>query len=164
MAAHSVDELMDLLHACRGAWETPDRSGTSVDLHDHALRTAALLRRWHPADKELQVAGLVHDLGHLLAPGDDAGHADLAAATVRPLLGGRVARLVQLHVPAERYLAATEPGRVVSQRSAQALRAQGGAMNEEELSAFALDPLAESAITLRRADEERPGAPVPAPV
>ncbi|MFE4722392.1 inositol oxygenase family protein [Streptomyces sp. NPDC056728] len=68
----SVDELMDLLHACRGAWDTPDRSGDPVDLHDHALQTAALLRRGHPSDKELQLAGLVHDIGHLLRPGDDA--------------------------------------------------------------------------------------------
>jgi hypothetical protein len=39
-----VDELMDLLYACR---------------HQRALLTAALLRRGRPADKELQVAGLV---------------------------------------------------------------------------------------------------------
>jgi predicted HD phosphohydrolase len=154
MAANSVDELMDLLQACRGAWDTPDRTGDPVDLHDHALQTAALLRRWHPSDKELQVAGLVHDLGHLLMPGDDAGHAELAAHTVRPLLGPRVARLVALHVPAKRYLAAVEPGRVFSEQSAQTLLLQGGAMTRDEASAFALDPLAEAAITLRQADDE----------
>lgn len=116
----SVDELMSLLHACRGAWDTPDRSGYPVDLHDHALQTAHLLRRSHPADKELQVAGLVHDLGHLLYPGDDSGHAHHAADAVRPLLGARVARLVELHVPE---------------------------------AAFAGDPHAEAALTLRQAGE-----------
>ncbi|MDG4864762.1 hypothetical protein P8605_42105 [Streptomyces sp. T-3] len=45
----------------------------------HALQTAALLRRSHPSDKELQVAGLVKDL---------------PAEAVRGLLGERVARLV----------------------------------------------------------------------
>ena len=154
MAANSVDELMDLLHACRGAWDTPDRSGDPVDLHDHALQTAALLRRAHPADKELQVAGLVHDLGHLLLPGDDAGHGDLAAETVRPLLGERVARLVELHVPAERYLAALEPGRVLSEQSARTLRIQGGPMSPQEVAAFAVDPCAEDAVTLSQADDE----------
>ncbi|MFF3749349.1 metal-dependent phosphohydrolase [Streptomyces sp. NPDC002018] len=154
MAANSVDELMDLLHACRGVRDTRERGGDPVDLHDHALRTAALLRRRHPADKELQIAGLVHDLGHLLLPGDDAGHADRAADAVRPLLGVRVARLVQLHVPAKRYLAAVEPWHTLSERSARTLRLQGGAMNRAEVEAFVLDPLAEDALLLRRADDE----------
>jgi predicted HD phosphohydrolase len=154
MAANTVDELMDLLHACKGAWDTPDCTGDPVDLHDHALQTAALLRRWHPADKELQIAGLVHDLGHLLNPGDDARHADTAADAVRPLLGARVARLVQLHVDAKRYLAATEPGRALSPQSEQTLRVQGGPMTPEEMSWFARDPLAEDAVVLRRADDE----------
>ncbi|MFD3873278.1 hypothetical protein [Streptomyces sp. NPDC058623] len=54
-----------------------------LDAHrgrDHGLRTAALLRRSHPSDKELQVAGLLHGL----------------AGEVRPLLGARVAGLARL--------------------------------------------------------------------
>ncbi|MFB6675121.1 inositol oxygenase family protein [Streptomyces sp. NPDC056390] len=148
-----VDELMDLLHACRGAWDTPDRSGDPVDLHDHALQTAALLRRGHPSDKELQLAGLVHDIGHLLHPGDDAGHADTAAAAVRGLLGERVSRLVQLHVPAKRYLATSDPARGLSPQSALTLETQGGPMTPEEAAAFAHDPLADDAVTLRQADD-----------
>ncbi|MFD9728298.1 hypothetical protein, partial [Streptomyces sp. NPDC059072] len=73
---------MDLLHACRGG---------------RGLGTAALLRRSHPFDKELQVAGLVHEIGTLLCPGDRAFRADYAAAmAVRPLLGARVALLLAL--------------------------------------------------------------------
>ncbi|MFG2309332.1 HD domain-containing protein [Streptomyces sp. NPDC048566] len=153
MELRGVDDLMDLLLACRGVWDTPDRSGDPVDLHDHALQTAALLRRSHPGDKELQVAGLVHDIGHLLGPGDDAGHADRAAEAVRPLLGDRVARLVALHVPAKRYLAAASPDRRLSARSTLTLAAQGGAMDPREAAAFAADPLAEDAVTLRQADD-----------
>lgn len=104
MESRGVEELVDLLYACRGAWDTPDRSGDPVDLYDHALQTAALLRRSRAADKELQLAGLVHDIGHLLRPCDDAGHADHAADVVRAPLGKRVARLVHLHVPAKRHL------------------------------------------------------------
>ncbi|MFJ6755994.1 MULTISPECIES: HD domain-containing protein [unclassified Streptomyces] len=81
----SVVELMDLLHGSRD---------------DHALRTAALIRRSHPSDKELQLAGLLHDIGKLLRPGDGARHAVFAAEAVRPLLGERVARLVRLHASA----------------------------------------------------------------
>jgi hypothetical protein len=100
MELRGIDELMDLLYACRGARDAPGGPGGpggAGDQHEHALRTAALLRRARPADKELQVAGLVHTLGHLLRPGDDTGHPDLAADAVRPLLGERVARLVRLH-------------------------------------------------------------------
>ncbi|MFE4665028.1 HD domain-containing protein [Streptomyces sp. NPDC056716] len=153
MELRSVEKLMDLLYACRGAWDSPDGTGDPVDLHDHALQTAALLRRGRPADKELQVAGLVHDIGQLLRPGDDAGHADRAADAVRSLLGERVSRLVRLHVPAERYLAAVSPDRGLSPRSALTLWAQGGPMSPAEAAAFARDPLAEDAIALRQADE-----------
>jgi predicted HD phosphohydrolase len=153
MELRSVEELMDLLYACRGAWDTPDRSGDPVDLHDHALQTAALLRRSRPADKELQIAGLVHDIGHLLQPGDDAGHADHAADAVRGLLGERVARLVRLHVPAKRYLATSSPGHDLSAQSAPTLRVQGGRMSPAEAAAFERDPLADDAVTLRQADD-----------
>ncbi|MCZ4515727.1 hypothetical protein O3Q52_48000, partial [Streptomyces sp. ActVer] len=97
MELRSVEELMDLLHACRGSRNSAGHGGAPADLHDHALQTAALLRRSRPADKELQVAGLVHVIGQLLRPGDVAAHADHAADTVRPLLGERVSRLVRLH-------------------------------------------------------------------
>ncbi|MFF8996665.1 hypothetical protein ACF1GW_02910 [Streptomyces achromogenes] len=80
MELRSVEELMDLLYAGR---------------HRHALRTAALLRRARPADKELQVAGLVRGIGPVLRPGDEAAGADSAAQAVRSLLGERVSRLVR---------------------------------------------------------------------
>ncbi|WP_329342174.1 hypothetical protein OG866_39095 [Streptomyces sp. NBC_00663] len=85
MELRSVEELMDLLYACR------DR---------HGLRTAALLRRGRPADKELQVAGLVQDIGQVLCPGDEAHRHERAAQAVRPLLGERVHRLVRREGPA----------------------------------------------------------------
>ncbi|GAB2852897.1 hypothetical protein GCM10027074_19750 [Streptomyces deserti] len=94
MELRSVEELMDLLYACRGTRDLTDR-GIPVDLYDHALRTAALLRRRRPADKELQVAGLVRPVGRLLWPGDPAERADHAADAVRALLGERVSRLVR---------------------------------------------------------------------
>ena len=71
MELRSVDELMDLLHACGS---------------EHALRSAALLRRSRPADKELQVAGLVMGTGQ-------------AAEVVRTLLGERVHRLLARRSP-----------------------------------------------------------------
>ncbi|MFF2793116.1 metal-dependent phosphohydrolase [Streptomyces sp. NPDC058049] len=77
-------ELMELLRA---------------DPDDRGLRTAALLRRSHPFDKELQIAGLVHRLGHLLRLSDGTVTVGVAAESIRPLLGERVARLVRLQSP-----------------------------------------------------------------
>ncbi|UQX05240.1 hypothetical protein [Streptomyces sp. RerS4] len=62
--------------------------------HGSGLRTAALLRRSHPFDKELQVAGLLQGLDGLSSGGDGAAEA------VRGLLGERVARLLRAGDPA----------------------------------------------------------------
>jgi predicted HD phosphohydrolase len=72
---------------------------------------------------------------------------------VRGLLGERVARLVQLHVPAKRYLVTSDPARGLSPQSALTLETQGGPMTPEEAAAFAHDPLADDAVTLRQADD-----------
>ncbi|MFE1950948.1 metal-dependent phosphohydrolase [Streptomyces sp. NPDC059524] len=110
---------------------------------EHALRTAALLRRAHPSDKELQLAGLVHGLV------GDTGEAAPTAEAVRGLLGERVARLVRLRVPARRYLAAVEPGAVPA---GSGLR--GGPMSPGEAAAFEADPLARDAVALCRATDD----------
>ncbi|MFJ7074166.1 hypothetical protein [Streptomyces sp. NPDC098781] len=120
MELRSVEELMDLLYACRGSRDAPGLGNARVDLHQHALQTAALLRRVRPADKELQVAGLVHAIGPLLRPGDVMRHSDCAADAVRPLLGERVSRLVRDHCRARdaadddllRLCQADEEGRI----------------------------------------------------
>lgn len=149
----TVDELMEILVRCEDAWDTPDRSGDPVALLDHGLQVAAVLREWHPDDVELQVAGLVHDIGHLLDPGDEAGHATNAARAVRELLGERVAALVELHVPAKRYLATVEPQRALSPESARTLELQGGLMSPAEVAAFEASPHGMAGVTLRRADD-----------
>ncbi|CAM5668001.1 putative protein OS=Streptomyces tendae OX=1932 GN=GUR47_03710 PE=4 SV=1 [Streptomyces tendae] len=92
MELRSVEELMDLLYACRVERPAAGPGRGPGDPYGHALRTAALLRRRRPADKELQVAGLVAPVGRLLWPGSPAAR---TADAVRPLLGARVARLVR---------------------------------------------------------------------
>ncbi|EYT82649.1 hypothetical protein CF54_12060, partial [Streptomyces sp. Tu 6176] len=95
MELRSVEELMDLLHAGRDA-RVPGRPGHRTDPCAHALRTAALLRRSRPADKELQIAGLALAVGGLPGPGeggsegagtDPRAGALRAAEAVRGLLG-----------------------------------------------------------------------------
>ncbi|WP_067539112.1 HD domain-containing protein [Nocardia crassostreae] len=151
----TIDELMTLLAACEDAWDMPDRSGDPVDILDHDSQCAELLRRDFPEDAELQVAGLVHDIGHVLVPGDDAGHGRHGADAVRALLGPRVARLIELHVTAKRYLAATDSVHAdsLSDSSKRTLVAQGGPMSAAEIAEFEADPDFHAAIALRRADD-----------
>ncbi|MFD5469854.1 hypothetical protein [Streptomyces sp. NPDC127105] len=112
MELRSAEELMDLLYAC------------PPDARAHALRTAALLRRRHPADKELQVAGLVHGIGRLLRPGGVDGAADPAADAVRALLGERVSRLLrQRAAPADGRL--SEEDALSLRQAAEEARAAG---------------------------------------
>ena len=155
MSIRTVDDLMNLLADCEDAWDMPDRSGDPVDILDHDRQCAELLRRDFPDDEELQVAGLVHDIGHLLRPGDDAGHGRHGADAVRGLLGERVARLVELHVVAKRYLVATDAVHAerLSTSSRRTLVAQGGALSEDEIRAFRGDPEFAAAVALRRADD-----------
>ncbi|MFG2827040.1 HD domain-containing protein [Streptomyces sp. NPDC048434] len=151
----SVDGLMAMLADCADVWDTPDRSGDPVDILDHGLQVAAVLAERHPHDEELQVAGLVHDIGHHLVPGDEAQHGEHAAAAVAGLLGPRVARLVALHIPAKRYLAATDAEHAtgLSPESTRTLALQGGPMTPEEQAAFEANPDFLAAVALRHADD-----------
>jgi predicted HD phosphohydrolase len=155
-----VDALFALLRVTSAAADPaadPDAFDTDrVDELTHALQTAAGLAERRPADLELQVAGLVHDLGHLAAAGDPDAHGRAGADLVRPLLGRRVAELVELHVPAKRYLVATDPGyrEVLSPGSIHTLELEGGPLASHEVAAFAARPEAQDALVLRRADDE----------
>lgn len=149
----SVDGLMALLADCADVWDRPDRSGDPVDILDHGLQVASVLAERNPEDEQLQVAGLVHDIGHYLVPDDEEGHGAHAARAVEGLLGPRVARLVALHIPAKRYLAAADPHLVLSPESARTLGCQGGPMTRQEVAAFETDPDFEAAVALRRADD-----------
>jgi predicted HD phosphohydrolase len=122
---------------------------------EHALQTAATLRRDQPDDVELAVAGLVHDLGQLLPDARDETHAADGAAAVRAALGERVAGIVALHVEAKRYLVATEGNykERLAGDSVVSLGRQGGPSTSEEVALFLPRPWAGDAVTLRRADD-----------
>jgi predicted HD phosphohydrolase len=128
----------------------------AVDVLDHSLQCAALLAERHPDDVELQLAGLVHDVGTILEPGDPERHAATGAAAVAPLLGRRVAWLVSWHAEAKRYLVTTDPAyrSRLSDRSVVTLAAQGGTMDDAEVAALAGAPDLDALLALRRADDD----------
>jgi predicted HD phosphohydrolase len=149
----SVDEIVDYLGRIGPTCQlSPTVRVTQLD---HALQTAALLARDHPDDIELAVAGLVHDLGHLVPGGTDEAHAEQGARAVRGALGERVAGIVGLHVAAKRYLVTVEGDYdgELTEDSVLSLRRQGGVLSASEAADFAALPLASEAVTLRRADD-----------
>jgi predicted HD phosphohydrolase len=146
----TLPELLDLLAAMAS---DPSEETEGLSELDHALQCAYELSRLRPDDAELHVAGLVHDIGHRFGP--DESHGVLGAAQVRPLLGSRVAGLVEAHVPAKRYLVTTDSSyrARLSDESVRTLEVQGGLLSPDEVAIFESSPYAEDAVCLRRADD-----------
>lgn len=149
-APASVDDLLALLARGAGVHDEPDVDGLA-----HALQCGANLRASYPADAELAVAGLVHDVADIVYPDDHGDHARRGAELVEPLLGARVARLVGAHVDAKRYLVATDPAyrARLSPRSIETLQLQGNALDAAAIATLATDPDLDAILALRRADE-----------
>jgi predicted HD phosphohydrolase len=155
--------LVKLVELLVETGRSPSPEGGGLTGLDHGLQCAALLLALRPEDEALQLAGLVHDLGHRFGP--DAEHGRRGAEFVRPVLGDRVADLVDAHVPAKRFLVATEPGyrAALSDDSTRTLVVQGNAMTPDEVERFRSHPSFDDALELRRADEAAkvPGRRVP---
>ena len=148
----SVDEIVAVL---AGGEARPLGPGQPVTQLEHALQTAALIRREQPDDLELAVAGLVHDIGQLLPDAREETHAVDGATAVRAALGKRVAAIVALHVEAKRYLVATDSNYKVrlAGDSVVSLGRQGGTLDVDEARVFMARPWAHDAVRLRRADD-----------
>ena len=130
----TVDELFELLASCDGFYDSLGDDGDPIPILPHSLQCAARLAEVAPDDDELIVAGLVHDIGHRLQPGHPVEHGKVAAEAVRDLLGARVAALVELHVPAKRYLVTVDTAyrASLSTGSTASLARQGGALDPAE--------------------------------
>jgi predicted HD phosphohydrolase len=146
----SLDGLLDRLEGSAALADEED-----VDLLAHLLQCAHRLREVAPDDVELQVAGLVHDVGTVLVPDAPDRHARIGADAVRPLLGARVARLVGAHAEAKRYLVAVDSSyrAALSARSTVTLAAQGGPLDARAAAAFARGRDIDALVALRRADD-----------
>ncbi len=145
-------------------------SGEAVTQEAHALQCAALAEA-EGADDALVIAALLHDVGHLIhnageslaARGIDARHEIIAATHLTRWFGPAVIEPVRLHVPAKRYLCATDAAYydALSPASQQSLAVQGGAFDAAEAEDFAALPFAQDAVALRRWDDRAkvPDAP-----
>lgn len=160
----SVAAVVALLQRT-GSVEEPNEEIAGLTILLHGLQCAAILRRHHPDDTGLQLAGLLHDVGHVLVPGREELHGRAAADYLRPVFGVRTAALIEGHVPAKRYLVTEDDAYRdgLSAGSRRTLVTQGGRMSPEEVTAFWSGPYAEAILQLRRADDSAkdPSAEVP---
>ncbi len=133
---------------------TPSDEAEGLSEMDHGLQCAAVLKAECPDDLVLQVAGLLHDVGHTFSHIRD--HGEAGGLALRELMGDRIADLVSLHVPAKRYLVTTDPAyrALLSPRSIETLALQGGDMSPAEVAAYEGHPHGADAVRLRRADEQ----------
>lgn len=151
-------------------WAVEDLSydGEPVSQLEHALQCAHLAHRENP-DPEVVAAALLHDVGRspvvLRETGEMGDHGRAACQWLTPLVGERVAWLAGQHVPAKRYLVATDPSyrKGLTETSLRTLHEQGGPMNPREVREFERHPQYKEAVTLRRWDDlgKEPGVRIP---
>lgn len=140
--------------------------GEAVDQRTHALQTG-----WYAAqagaDDELLLAAALHDIGRarpVRAAYPGLPHEDAGAAFARDrLASARIAWMIGRHVPAKRFLVATDATyrELLSPASIASLRVQGGPMDAAEVAEFRAQPLAAEAVLVRRWDDaaKDPAAP-----
>jgi phosphonate degradation associated HDIG domain protein len=137
--------------------------GEAVTTTEHSLQAAHFAQAFGASDA-LIVAALLHDIGHLIesVPEDiadwenDAEHEVAGSRYLATRFRPEVYEPVRLHVPAKRYLCATDPSYFsrLSCASVRTLELQGGPMSRAEVTAFEAEPHYREAVLLRRWDDQ----------
>jgi predicted HD phosphohydrolase len=132
--------------------------GEAVDQRTHALQAGWFAAR-AGADDELLLAATLHDIGRaetVRAEHPDLPHELAGAEFARAHLGERAAWIIAAHVPAKRFLVATDPAYhgLLSLASVASLMRQGGPMDDDEVARFRAHPNAAEAVQVRRWDDD----------
>ena len=156
----AVDDLFQMIIDSGEA----DYIGENVTQLEHMCQAAEYAEE-QGNDAEVILAALFHDIGHFCSEygeKEDMGglghiaHDKVGADYLRNIgFPEKVARLVESHVEAKRYLCAAKPGYFakLSDASAQTLKFQGGPMSKDEVAKFEADPWFRDIIKLRAWDE-----------
>lgn len=151
-----------------------DYIGEPVSQLEHMCQCAQLAQR-QGYNEEVILAAFFHDIGHLcehittVQQMDGFGvvdHERMGAEFLRSRgFSENIARLVENHVQAKRYLTFQSPAYYdqLSEASRQTLVFQGGRMTAEEAAAFEKDELFELHIQVRRWDEQAKQEDLPIP-
>jgi predicted HD phosphohydrolase len=154
-----VDFILDLFSR-RGAEEY---MGEPVSMAQHMEQTAACAVV-DGAPDELVIAALLHDIGHFvgdfpidaLENGIDNLHEEAAATFLKAFYPASVTEPIRLHVAAKKYLCAVDEHYFahLSEASVQSLEVQGGPMTQAEIEMFESSQYHQSAIQIRRYDDD----------
>ncbi|MGA2188846.1 MAG: HD domain-containing protein [Steroidobacteraceae bacterium] len=137
--------------------------GERVSMTEHALQ-AAYFAQAAGAPRALVIAALLHDIGHLVVPvpedladwREDARHEQIGGAWLAGRFAPAVAEPVRLHVPAKRYLCATDSDYCsrLSPASVVTLKLQGGPMSAAEVAQFETELYHADAVKVRQWDDQ----------
>jgi [1-hydroxy-2-(trimethylamino)ethyl]phosphonate dioxygenase len=154
-----TDEILAIFHK-RGSGAY---FGESVSMTEHALQ-AAYFAKIAAAPPQLVIAALLHDIGHLIedVPDDladwsvDAHHEEIGSHWLAEKFHPEVSEPVRLHVPAKRYLLATDAGYFakLSPASVITLKLQGGPMEAHEVAQFETERYYKEAVRVRQWDDQ----------
>src|ERR1700761_5407385 len=160
-AQQITDEIMELYKGYGGN----EYAGEKVSQLEHMVQAAQLAEE-QGYDEEVILAAFLHDIGHIseAAKGENEmdgfgikDHEELGAEFLREKgFSKKIARLVESHVEAKRYLTIKDPAYYaqLSEASKRTLEFQGGPMTEEEAEAFEQYPLFDLIIQMRKWDEQ----------
>lgn len=151
-----------------------DYIGEPVSQIEHMTQSAQMAAK-EGYDPMVILAALFHDIGHLLAQNAEMesmggygvkSHEQIGADFLREIgFPEQIAKLVENHVQAKRYLTFKYPNYLskLSVASLKTLEYQGGPMNPEEAEKFEKDPLFEISLKMRSWDEAAKEEHIPIP-
>jgi len=155
-----VEEVFDLYTK----FGNEDYIGEPVSQIEHMSQSAQLAID-EGFDDEVILAAFFHDIGHICVMNGaeesmggygKKSHERIGADYLRSVgFPERVAKLVENHVQAKRYLTFKFPDyyNQLSEASKKTLEYQGGVMSAAEANAFENDPLFDTSIRMRKWDE-----------
>lgn len=164
MTAEKAKVIVDEIFILYEKYGNADYIGEPVSQLEHMCQ-AAQLAEWEGYDDEVVLAAFFHDIGHLCEHITPVLKMDGFGVVDHESLGGnylrergfseKIARLVENHVQAKRYLTFKYPDyfQKLSSASKVTLEMQGGMMEESEAKMFERDDLYQLFVKLRQWDE-----------
>lgn len=170
----SKPERVNLVFDLYEKYGEEDYIGEPVSQIEHMCQSAQIAEK-EGYDDEVILAAFFHDIGHLCVHLGSFESMDGYGIKSHEKIGGdflrdlgfpeKVAKLVENHVQAKRYLTYKYPEYFdkLSEASRKTLEFQGGKMNATEAAAFENDPLFEVSLKMRTWDEMAKEEHVPLP-
>ena len=164
MTAKKITPVVEEIFELYQKHGSNEYAGEKVSQLEHMVQ-AAQLAKAGGYDDEIVLAAFLHDIGHICAASyitanmngfGVMNHEKIGASFLRKRgFSERIARLVENHVSAKRYLTFKFPEYYegLSEASKNTLQFQGGRMNYDEAMLFEQDDLFEEFIAMRRWDE-----------